>query len=119
MKDANMIAQTSPQGYHGRPGAGTITIPSCISSYVAGTQVWKDWMDVRGRMEGSPDPRRRADSHRRRLVPVEESEKGPGGLVPRPELTHTAGAAGNSARSPESNSALRGHKQNRVRKHGS
>lgn len=76
-------------------------------------------MDVMGQMEGSPDPRGRAGSQRRRLVPVEESEKGPGGLVPRPELTHTVGAAGNSARSPESNSALRGHKQNRVRKHGS
>ncbi|XP_070329994.1 protein-cysteine N-palmitoyltransferase HHAT isoform X4 [Odocoileus virginianus] len=54
-----------------------------------------------------------------RIFIQEESEKGPGGLVPRPELTHTAGAAGNSARSLESNSALRGHKQNRVRKHSS
>lgn len=106
MKDASIIAQTSTQGYHGRPGEGTVIVPSCITSSVAGTQVRKDWMDVMGQMEGSPDPRHRADSCRRHPVPVEESEKVPGGLVPRPELTHTAGAAGNSARSPECNSAL-------------
>lgn len=34
-------------------------------------------------------------------VTVEESEKAHWGLVPRPELTLTEGASGNSTRSPE------------------
>lgn len=60
-------------------------------------------MDGEDRRDGGhPAPSHRADAHSDRCpVALEESEKAHGGLVPRPELTHSEGASGNSTRSPE------------------
>lgn len=82
-------AQTSTQvSWEAR--RGDYLIPSCITNSVAGTQVRKDWIECDG-----SDGREvqiplsveltLADT---RPVPVEITRKVPGGLVPRPELTH-------------------------------